>query len=1349
MNTNALEGSPPILQGPTDLIEYIGSSEHMYNHDIVEYKDLNSIFQTDIKSKEIKNLTSKTSVNIKPLVFFTPDAELSDKLFQGFMVKSGEFSNCFIKVCYKGGNFKMLGKQKRVNFKEYSSRISFSNYIHEQLNIVYSKYGAAYDYNKISYLTLTFVPIRYNIISNYKVDSEDMLGTNLFIQFNFPKVFLPVSTNYVNFGGIVKSTITDGKFSNLQFMDTFTNKVESLCDKNLIVDNIATLPLTFKFYNITINNKDYIIGVDFLSSDSVRKVRLSKTGIILEDIIDHNLADGNIKRVCGNNVIIIKNNKVIRGYKDLHLIPINNKKRGRKYTALGVMENPNIGVIDFETYRSGDNTYKVCACGFKTNLSNLSKTYYIEDLDKPEEPVLNLVDELLRSKYNRNTFYMHNLGGYDVIFLLKILVDYNQANPSEGYKLEFMYRDSTILSIIISKGKNKLTIKDSYALFPSSLRNLAEVYKCDHLKGHFPYSFSNNETLFYKGPTPHISYYESVSLEDYNTFVSNNWDHKLECLKYLVNDLDTLFEVLSKANKSLFLKYDLDFTKVYTVSGLALNLFLSKYYKDNIPSINTKSVYSDIKKSYYGGITEVYKPLGRDLYYYDINSLYPYAALSDMPGLTCRHYNFIDNNSIDYEDLFGFFHCKVDATNVKAEYLGLLPVRLNGLIFPHGKWSGWYFSEEFKFASNYGYKIDVTEGYSFSRVSDVFKDYVKDVHLHKNNAKNPTEKFLAKSLLNNLLGRFGIDLEKSETKLMDDSEFEEMLLVRDLKSHISIGNMNLVTYSTALNYDLIEENGLDIIKVLENHSNREVLNQTASSVAISSAVTAYARIIMHKHKITAICEGLELYYSDTDSLVLSGPLPSELVHPTKLGMFKLEHKVQEGIFITGKTYCLVLEDGTLIKRAKGVTPESLTYNDYLDLNTNKSVPANKKTSIKDYSKGSVTIQDVGIFLKGDAYNRRVKLYDDSSVWINTKPIYISLTETMELTKYKHIVVDLVVLLPDVIILPNPYANDHLIIYKKPVLDLLVIKSISVKHLILPDFTWSSNEVKNSSPLVLYFNQYKWYPLLGLCLIFYLLDKLHNIENEILDPQEDDSLIVVVNNTELNTLSIPDLNTKHYVNNISFIEKLFRNRNSEVENTSPILTSLPYTLDSQSIVDTSVNTSLTLSTNSSSITTSTNSTPITSYSDNLPIKTYVSVGPSGIIFTDTQQSLDYNEDRNYYTELVNETKDMESRLSNDNLNMLIFKNARNIENVSNLGDSYLKESILDNLNKECQFLTDLRCKRNEVGDIENLLYKTLIAERNEYARSITTQLGETTKLSHHPYVGIVDVSDLERLINCLM
>ena len=103
----------------------------------------------------------------------------------------------------------------------------------------------------------------------------------------------------------------------------------------------------------------------------------------------------------------------------------------------------------------------------------------------------------------------------------------------------------------------------------------------------------------------------------------------------------------------------------------------------------------------------------------------------------------------------------------KDNYLGLLPVRDKlGLRFPLGKWEGWYFSEQLKFASENGYLIRVIKGYSFNRSKDVFKEFVSDVCKIKTSPKDNTQKQMAKSILNNLMGRFGIRLEKSVKKVL-------------------------------------------------------------------------------------------------------------------------------------------------------------------------------------------------------------------------------------------------------------------------------------------------------------------------------------------------------------------------------------------------------------------------------------------------------------------------------------------------------------------------------------------------------------------------------------------------------
>jgi len=156
----------------------------------------------------------------------------------------------------------------------------------------------------------------------------------------------------------------------------------------------------------------------------------------------------------------------------------------------------------------------------------------------------------------------------------------------------------------------------------------------DILKEDFAHKFAIQQNLFYIGNKPEKYYYED--LENYDIIRNTGWDFKQESLKYLENDLHCLLSVLLKVNASFFQEFDINIANSNTIAGLALGKFLKHYYKDDsLGLIKEKRLFNDIKKAYYGGITEVYKPYGKDLYYYDVNSLYPYVALQDMPGRFC------------------------------------------------------------------------------------------------------------------------------------------------------------------------------------------------------------------------------------------------------------------------------------------------------------------------------------------------------------------------------------------------------------------------------------------------------------------------------------------------------------------------------------------------------------------------------------------------------------------------------------------------------------------------------------------------------------------------------------------
>ena len=424
--------------------------------------------------------------------------------------------------------------------------------------------------------------------------------------------------------------------------------------------------------------------------------------------------------------------------------------------------NPFIGSLDLETFVDLDGYSKVYALGFVTRKEEDNPViFYLNDSSSSSEQlILNCFELLLSNKYDGYIFYVHNFGGFDAVFILKVLTEANKKNGTEYYKLSTTYRDDRLLKLDIRvknrSGFNKISIVDSYNLLSGSLDNLYHSFDLDVSKGKFPHRFVRRDTLNYVGSTPPINYWKDLSVEEYKHFYKTDWSLKQECINYLEKDLLSLLKVMDTFNRYVFNKYDLQITHSLTVSRLALNIFIKDYLKQSKLPIIKQNMFSDIKQAYFGGVTEVYKPYGENLYYYDVNSLYPFASLNPMPSTNCTYLEYF-NSSPNIQDLFGFFYCEIESQD---NYLGLLPVHSDlGLIMPNGRWSGWYFSEELKFASLNNYNVKIIKGYNFNKQENVFNDYVSHLYEIKSSNKGLI-KVIAKSLLNNLLGRFGMGINK-------------------------------------------------------------------------------------------------------------------------------------------------------------------------------------------------------------------------------------------------------------------------------------------------------------------------------------------------------------------------------------------------------------------------------------------------------------------------------------------------------------------------------------------------------------------------------------------------------------
>ena len=232
---------------------------------------------------------------------------------------------------------------------------------------------------------------------------------------------------------------------------------------------------------------------------------------------------------------------------------------------------------------------------------------------------------------------------------------------------------------------------------------------------------------------------------------------------------------------------------------------------------------------------------------------------------------------------------------------------------------------------------------------------------------------------------------------MDEETYEFIAATRKI---ISVNEFNkdniLITYEQDLDSELIDSLNLDIDKVIQKSNKLKVTKVSEDnifnnvSVAISSAVTSYARIHISKLKLEILKAGGKVYYSDTDSIVTDIRLDSSYLNNKQLGKLKLEYEsLKKAYFISNKTYCLVTRDNNVVKKAKGFDSQLLSLSDYNNLYYGLMSEGVRTESSKNYLEGFVNIKKSKLELNPFSYKKREKLYDKHNLWVNTRPLVLN------------------------------------------------------------------------------------------------------------------------------------------------------------------------------------------------------------------------------------------------------------------------------------------------------------------------------------------------------------------------
>ena len=550
------------------------------------------------------------------------------------------------------------------------------------------------------------------------------------------------------------------------------------------------------------------------------------------------------------------------------------------------------------------------------------------------------ISTIVRQEKSTLTIYFSR---FDGILLLKHLACHHKS-----YKLKPLMRNHRLYELAVYSGKKMLfCFRDSLNLLPGKLSALAKNL-CPSL-----------------GPKGSIPY-EEVTL-------SNLASMKKSLLDYMKQDILLLGGVMQKAQEIYWKLYKVDIESKITISSLALSIFRMKYYDvSNWPiHIPNKNEDSFIRRAYYGGHTDTYKPYGEDLYYYDVNSLYPFV-MKEMPmpgGVPVWHGNL---DGMDLDSMFGFIEAYVVCPKtIKRPFL---PYRdkNNTLIFPTGEFVGVYYSEELKYARGLGYTVHPISGYLFERMESPFKNFVSTLfesRLEARKSGNEAMAYVYKILMNSLYGRFGINPKSTITEVCDEDRYK-----------------HLIRHSELIFGDMLSEN----YYIVAYHSNTETASDywnppKNSAVQLAAAITASARIYMHPYISREDC-----YYTDTDSVVLGLPLPKEVVSSSVLGKFKLEDRIMKGYFLAPKCYFYTAIDSTNVLKYKGpaksqVYPEWFE-SQFADPSRTELVPVVANFRI-DWQSLNIIKKDTLVRLGIKQGTKRIPVYH-RDVWVDTDPIDI-------------------------------------------------------------------------------------------------------------------------------------------------------------------------------------------------------------------------------------------------------------------------------------------------------------------------------------------------------------------------
>ena len=488
------------------------------------------------------------------------------------------------------------------------------------------------------------------------------------------------------------------------------------------------------------------------------------------------------------------------------------------------------------------------------------------------------IEFVTQREFRSYSFYAHNLA-----FDLSKTFEKVYGNLIDSKSFDIVISGTRLIkAVYMQSDKNRITFLDSLNLLPLPLAAIGDDLGFPKL--HTPDKWMSGEPILY--------------IDDQD-------------IEYCFRDCEIIIRLL-EVYRDFLNPFRVKIKLTFAANAKAI--WRSMYCK-------TSGVFVDDKKderfrqSYYGGRVEVMirrYEYNKKLYYYDINSMYPFCMM---------HNKFPNPDKLKYSRDISIINTNEGCAELTVKSpdmkYPLLPYRHNGkLTFPIGEFKGTWNFPEIRKALDVGYEIlEVHWILSSLPMESPFTEYVelfRDKKIqYKKDGKDALSQ-LSKWMLNSLYGKFAQRKDAEE---------------RYVSEQPAIGTP----------FRLEGENSYKIMNV-------ERVRAEETAVCWSSYVTTYARLLLY-----SFFPEKGIYYMDTDSIVMDSPLPDDVIDDYEFGKMSLEDEIEYSIFVAPKRYAyrsMLKNLGNNVKKIKAIPKDVVSLIPLDAFNNDLCLEYSKPTKMK-------------------------------------------------------------------------------------------------------------------------------------------------------------------------------------------------------------------------------------------------------------------------------------------------------------------------------------------------------------------------------------------------------------------